>query len=108
MENGKSIVQNLLKVIRSFRRVNPSVLIGLYSEVPQNTYGFSATTRAVYDQLNPQYAPVAAEVDYYSPALYNFHVDGTPAGEELWAHSAAYAVRACRLLVDRFIKYVTY
>jgi hypothetical protein len=98
LANGKSIVQNLVDVVQTFKRANPAALVGLYSEVPQNTYGFTATTPAVYDELNPHYAPVAAQVDYYSPSLYNYRFDGTPAGDAQWARSAAYAVHACRLL----------
>jgi hypothetical protein len=96
--NGKSIVQNLVDVVRTFKNANPAADVGLYSELPQNTYGFTDTTEAVHDRLNPQYAEVAALVDYYSPSLYNYRYDGTPAGDQRWVRAAAYAVHACRLL----------
>jgi hypothetical protein len=96
--NGKSMVQNLVDVVSTFRQANADVDVGLYSEVPQNTYGFTNTTASVHDKLNRQYAEVAALVDYYSPSLYNYRYDGSPAGDELWARSAAYAIHACRLL----------
>ena len=97
--NGKSIVQNLIEVVRTFKQANPASQVGLYSEVPQNTYGFSSSTASVHDKLNPKYAAVAAEVDYYSPALYNYdHYDGTPAGDLHWAEAAKYAIRACKQL----------
>ena len=96
--NGKSIVQNLVEVVSTFKQANPGVEVGLYSEVPQNTYGFANTTAAVHDKLNPQYAEVAALVDYYSPSLYNYHYDGSPGGDQLWARAVAYAIHACRQL----------
>jgi hypothetical protein len=96
--NGKSIVQNLIDVVSTFKQANPAIDVGLYSEVPQNTYGFTASTSVAHDKLNPQYAAVAALVDYYSPSLYNYHYDGTPAGDRLWARAAAYAIQACRTL----------
>lgn len=96
--NGKSIVQNLVELVRTFKRANPDALVGLYSEVPQNTYGFTATTPVVHDRLNAHYAAVAAEVDYYSPSLYNYRFDGTAAGDAQWVRAAAYAIHACELL----------
>lgn len=99
--NGKSIVQNLIEVVRTFKQANPAAQVGLYSEVPQNTYGFSDSTASVYDKLNLKYAAVAAEVDCYSPSLYNYdHYDGTPASDQRWAQSAEYAVHACKMLDD--------
>ncbi len=97
--NGKSIVQNLIEVVRTFKQANPATQVGLYSEVPQNTYGFSDSTASVHDKLNPKYATVAAEVDFYSPALYNYdHYDGTSASDRRWALAAEYSVHACKLL----------
>jgi hypothetical protein len=98
ISNGKSIVQNLVDVVRTFKLANPGADVGLYSEVPQNTYGFTDNTEAVHDKLNPQYAEVAALVDYYSPSLYNYRYDGTPAGDQRWVRAVAYAVQACRIL----------
>jgi len=96
--NGKSIVQNLVDVVRTFKQANPGIQVGLYSEVPPNTYGFNATTQARFDPLTPQYAAVAAEVDYYSPSLYNYHIEGSQAGDAQWAQFAGYAIRACERL----------
>lgn len=96
--NGKSIVQNLIEVVQTFKAANSSVPVGLYSEVPQNTYGFTKTTKDVHDRLNPQYVKVAAAVDYYSPSLYNYNFDGTSAGDRQWAQAAEYAIEACRFL----------
>jgi hypothetical protein len=96
--NGKSIVQNLTEVVQTFKAANSSVPVGLYSEVPQNTYGFTKTTKDVHDRLNPQYVRVAAAVDYYSPSLYNYNFDGTSAGDRQWAQAAEYAIEACRFL----------
>lgn len=97
--NGKSIVQNLIDVVRTFKRTNPAAQVGLYSEVPQSTYGFLDSTASVHDKLNPKYAAVAAETDYYSPSLYNYdNYDGTAAGDRQWARAAEYAVHACKLL----------
>ena len=96
--NGKSIVQNLVEVVRTFKQANPAVRVGLYSEVPQSTYGFNDSTASAYDKLNPQYAAVAAVVDYYSPELYNRGYDGTQEGDQLWLRAAQYAVHACKQL----------
>jgi len=97
--NGRSIVQNLVDVVRTFKQANPATQVGLYSEVPQNTYGFGDSTASVFDKLNPKYAAVAAEVDYYSPSLYNYdRYDGTPAGDQHWAQAAECAVHACQQL----------
>jgi len=99
--NGKSIVQNLIDVVRTFKQANPATQVGLYSEVPQNTYGFGDSTASVHDKLNPKYTAVAAEVDYYSPSLYNYDsYDGTPAGDQHWARATEYAVHACKQLDD--------
>lgn len=90
--NGQSIVQNLTEALTAFKADNPGASVGLYAEVPQNTFGWSATTTATYDALNPQYASVAALVDYYSPSLYNYGYDGTATGDANWNSAAVYAV----------------
>ncbi|NIF85236.1 hypothetical protein F3J24_17125 [Comamonas sp. Tr-654] len=97
--NGVSIVQNLVQIVRTFKQANPSIQVGLYGEVPQNTYGINNSTTSVFDRLNPKYASVAAEVDYYSPSLYNYDAyDGTSAGDQRWAQAAEYAVHSCKQL----------
>jgi hypothetical protein len=90
--NGQSIVQNLTEALTQFKADNPGASVGLYAEVPQNTFGYSSTTTATYDALNPQYASVAALVDYYSPSLYNYSYDGTATGDATWNNAAVYAV----------------
>ncbi|MBB6104208.1 hypothetical protein F4827_004067 [Paraburkholderia bannensis] len=90
--NGQSIVQNLSAALTAFKADNPGASVGLYAEVPQNTFGWSAATTATYDALNAQYASVAALVDYYSPSLYNYGYDGTATGDANWNSAAVYAV----------------
>lgn len=90
--NGLSIVQNLTLALTDFKADNPGASVGLYAEVPQNTYTWTSTTTATYSALNPQYASVAALVDYYSPSLYNYGYDGTATGDANWNSSAVFAV----------------
>jgi hypothetical protein len=95
-ENGKSICQNLIELVRTFKKINPITQVGLYSELPQNTYDF-AVSQSKYDQINPQYAALAHEVDYYSPSLYNYSHDGTSlTSDQSWANSAKYAINQCK------------
>ncbi|WP_321814858.1 Ig-like domain-containing protein [Paraburkholderia sp. J69-2] len=94
--NGQTIVQNLTEALTDFKADNPSAVVGLYAEVPQNTFGWSSTTATTYDALNPQYAAVAALVDYYSPSLYNYGYDGTSTGDTDWNSAAVYAVEQSR------------
>ncbi|WP_322044743.1 Ig-like domain-containing protein [Paraburkholderia sp. J67] len=90
--NGQSIVQNLSDALTAFKADNPGARVGLYAEVPQNTFGWSATTTQTYDTLNAKYAAVAALVDYYSPSLYNYGYDGTATGDANWNNAAIYAI----------------
>ncbi|MGF6571566.1 hypothetical protein ABH945_003687 [Paraburkholderia sp. GAS333] len=94
--NGKTIVQNLSDAVSAFKADNPGAVVGLYAEVPQNTFTWSATSEQTYDSLNPQYASVAALVDYYSPSLYNYGYDGTASGDATWNSAAVYAVDQSR------------
>jgi len=44
-------------------------------------------------------AAVAKEVDYYSPALYNYdNYDGSPESDVRWQKAAEYAFHACKQL----------
>lgn len=94
--NGKTIVQNLSEAVSTFKADNPGAVVGLYAEVPQNTFTWSATSAQTYDSLNPQYAAVAALVDYYSPSLYNYGYDGTANGDATWNSAAVFAVDQSR------------
>ncbi|WP_421089196.1 hypothetical protein [Pseudochrobactrum sp. MP213Fo] len=99
LPDGQTIVQNLAKIVSFFKQVNPAAQVGLYSEVPQNTYGYNEKTAAIYDKLNPEYVKVAKAVDYYSPSLYNYgHYDGTAEADMKWRQAAEYAAHACQLL----------
>jgi hypothetical protein len=101
LPNGLSIVQNLIEVVRTFKQTNPNTPVGLYSEVPQNTFGFSASMASVYGPLNQKYAKLAAEVDFYSPSLYNYGYSGRVSDDDqLWLRAAEYAMRTCRMLDD--------
>lgn len=97
--NGKTIVENLVDVVRLFKQANPRVPTGLYSEAPQNSYGFNDQTVSHYSKLNPDYAAVARIVDYYSPALYsNAPFDGSNKDEMRWQQAASFACDACQQL----------
>jgi len=83
----------MITVIKDFKKTNTVSPVGLYATVPQNTYGYSATTKSTYDKYNKGYASVAAQVDYFSPSLYNYNgVDSVA-----WKNAAAYNVQACNL-----------
>ncbi len=94
--NGQTIVENLSEALQLFKADNPGAVVGLYGEVPQNTFGWSSSTEATYSALNPQYASVAALVDYYSPSLYNYNYDGTATGDANWSSAASFAVSQSR------------
>jgi hypothetical protein len=97
--NGKSILKNLIDVVRTFKQTNPATKVGLYGEVPQNTYGFSDATTSIYDKLNLKYLNLAAEVDFYSPSLYNYeHYDGSEIADRRWSLAAEYAIHSCKLM----------
>jgi hypothetical protein len=81
-------VQNLSDAVSTFKADNPGAVVGLYAEVPQNTFTWTATSEQTYNSLNPQYAAVAALVDYYSPSLYNYGYDGTASGDASWNSAA--------------------
>jgi hypothetical protein len=111
--NGRTIVQNLSDAVSTFKADNPGAVVGLYAEVPQNTFTWSATSEQTYNSLNPQYAAVAALVDYYSPSLYNYGYDGTENGDASWNSAAVYAVDQSRAFdtlngtTKRVLPYIT-
>ena len=72
--NSKSIVENLSESLVAFRQRKPGVLLGMYSGVPQNTYGrIGAADLEGFQKLDLQYQAVADLVDYFAPSLYNYN-----------------------------------
>jgi hypothetical protein len=82
----------LLEVLRIFRGVNPTSPLGLYAVVPQNTYAKGHLEVQKYVALDRAYTPVAREVSYFSPSLYNY------SGHDLslWRDSARFNVAQAR------------
>jgi hypothetical protein len=106
-----AVTANILSVLQPFRANNPTAVIGLYSEVPQNTYG-RATTAAIqggFASLNAEYAGLAHQVDYLAPSLYNYGYDGGNFSD--WVTNAQFNVQQARLYSDgglqRVVPYIT-
>ncbi len=88
----KRTPSRFVEVIESFKSHNKLSQVGLYSTVPQNTYGWQDGLADKYDALNAAYAGVAEKVDYFSPSLYNYgHQDN-----ETWAKFAAFIIEAAK------------
>lgn len=83
--------QRIIDAIHIFRKTNSKSKIGLYATVPQNTYGYEENISR-YDKWNKAYAAVAAEVDVFSPSLYNYK----NTNNEEWKKAAIYNIDACR------------
>lgn len=95
----------MIAAIRAFRNSNKVSKVGLYATVPQNTYGYPANIN-IYDKLNKAYAGVAAEVDYFSPSLYNYK----NTNNNQWKKAASYSIAECRKYgypAKKILPYVT-
>ena len=97
--NSKSIVENLSESLVAFRQRKPGVLLGMYSGVPQNTYGrIGAADLEGFQKLDQQYQAVADLVDYFAPSLYNYNYDGTSQGDEKWRTAAEFSIKESNML----------
>jgi hypothetical protein len=82
----------IIEVLQLFRAINQESPLGLYATVPQNTYARGHLEANKYATLNRAYAPVAKEVSYFSPSLYNY------SGRDLslWRDSARFNLAQAR------------
>lgn len=87
----QTVIPNVTEIINIFHNNNNNTPVGVYGTVPQDTYGWT-DNMSEYDQLNPQYAPLASIVDFMSPVLYNYNDNDTVA----WINSAKYNMNAAR------------
>ena len=87
-----STPSRVVEVIKAYRSQHPEAYIGLYSTVPQNTYSWQRDRIPKYEKINEAYGVVAAEVDYFSPSLYNYG----GANFEDWKEGANFNIQASR------------
>jgi hypothetical protein len=81
-------VSQILSIYHQFNTVTPA---GVYATAPQNTYAWKADIHR-FDTLNESYRPIAEQVDFLSPVLYNYEGADT----EAWKRAAVYNMDAAR------------
>ena len=94
-------VQTILKYYRSY---NSKALVGIYSTIPQNTYGVKPTS-LVYEKLNHPYDSLIHDVNFISPSLYNY--DGPEVNN--WLENARFNIELAKKYTPskRIIPYIS-
>lgn len=73
--SSKQELSIILDVLKTYKKLNGKAPIGIYSFIPQNTYGtkfLSSQKKIMVENLNKEHSKVIALIDFISPSLYNY------------------------------------
>ena len=87
----ETVVPKVVEILNIYHRFNTVTPVGVYATAPQNTYAWKPDINR-FDALSQQYQPVADQLDFLSPVLYNYEGPDTAA----WQKAAVYNMAAAR------------
>jgi hypothetical protein len=89
--NPETVIPRVSEILDIYHRYNTVTPAGVYATAPQNTYAWKPDINH-FDALNRSYAPIAHQVDFLSPVLYNYEGADT----EAWKKAAIYNIAAAK------------
>jgi hypothetical protein len=87
----ETVIPQVLEILSIYHRYNTVTPAGVYATAPQNTYAWKPDIDR-FTALSERYEPVAQQVDFLSPVLYNYEGPDT----EAWKRAAVYNMAAAR------------
>jgi hypothetical protein len=87
----ETVIPRVSQILTIYHQFNKNTPAGVYATAPQNTYAWNANIGR-FDALNEKYAPIAQQVDFLSPVLYNYEGGDT----EAWKQAAVYNMKAAQ------------
>lgn len=91
----KIIAKTIESILQLYRQYNRKNLLGIYATIPKNTYG-KMTNFSSYKKANDPYLGLINQVDFISPAFYNYNNN-----LKQWIKHALFTIKATQQLAPK-------